>query len=161
MQLMIFAPKDKDGKDIKFSDNYVDNFPVKLDPPANEYAKPARIWKKSCETPEVFYRFVKKLINAGWQVQDEEKNIYKTIEDVDNIEEYVNSGQKAADLQKQEDEHLQFLINQLGEDTVNKLSIAIDAAITADNNKRNAPTTYNSIYLKSINRLRKVKICYE
>ena len=105
----------------KFSDDLVNNFPDKLinGSISNENRPYLKFFKTQFSSNEMFIKFIKKLINNGYKIIDENKIIY----DETNIEQKENellSGEQAKRLQDIADKKEQFIINQLGQNYIDK-----------------------------------------
>lgn len=127
-------------------DNYLDTsklLPITVNQSA---ANSCSLWKKTCVNEETFYTLTSKIINMGFTVTDENKQVYTK----DNFN-YIYSGQQEADRAAVKSKSEQFINDELGEDFIQKLQVTV----LARSNRR------NNMYLKQINNRRDMKICYD
>lgn len=146
-------------KGSKYTTNFIMNFPNSCIPAPdpmlldiNDPNSPNlfRLYRYEFNSEDSFYILLKKIINLGFSVIDEKKNIYNAL-NMQNIIDYQTSGQEAKDKEAKHQSDLNFITNQIGQANVDMFQDIID----------NVTLKKKNMYLKDINGRRSVKICYD
>lgn len=143
----------KYGTKKHLSNMFVDNFPTIIEPGGNESnKKPVMQISRDWFTDDTYFiKFVKKLVNNNLPIEDNDGILYNK-ENIDNREQELLSGKQDNDVQQINNDKIQFIINELGQDNIDKFNKIVDYI------KNNVPKANGIVTLKIINTLRTEKI---
>lgn len=146
-------------KGSKYTPSFILNFPNSCYPAPDpslsnitEHDSPNlfRLYRYEFNSEDSYYVLLKKIINLGFSVIDEKKNIYNAL-NLQDVIDYQTSGQEAKDKMAKQQNELNFIVSQIGQVNVDMFQDIID----------NVTQKKKNMYLKDINGRRNIKICYD